>query len=441
MTRARTHPSPAVIVGLCVVIGLIVYAIQNTVKDPLPIFGGIYLFVFTCICWAYPQSALLFTFAACPFQNDLSGNFGPFRFSIVEVNLVIMAVAFAMKMSQMRVTLKTGPAFGPILLYIGLCISSSLGHWDQATTPAIMQVILYMVVTVVIYATFANDATEFRRYCLAFLAVCFTLSCIAFASGTAFILGLHKNGIGGSLAIGAIVAAELWFSEKNSRMKWLLGIAGAVIVAGMIFSLSRGAWMGAAVGILAILIIRRQIKLVFQLLIALVPIVYLMWNWLPAEKKANVTDLNPKGDNVRLRVVTIDYCMAVFQSNPTTGVGLSLRKEIDATNVIMVTLAETGWPGLLAFLLVHVQIARMIFTLRKSISLTDPRFSILVITGALVTSKFVHGVVDHYWSRGTLSVVWACVGVMTGLHYAVRAQQRVSERSKYLTPPKAEAIT
>jgi hypothetical protein len=364
-----------------------------------------------------------------------------FRFSVVEVNLFIMVIIFGLKMSQSRISLKYGPAFGAILLYLGLCISSSLGHWGQSTTTAVLQVALYMVVTVVLYASFTTDVVEFRRYCLAFVAVCVTLSCIAFASGTAFILGLHKNGVGGSLAIGTIVAAEMWISEKDMRRKWILGAAGALIVAGMIYSLSRGAWMGASVGIVAILLIRRQIKLIFQLLIALVPLVYLMWNWLPAEKKANVTDLNPKGDNVRLRVVTIDYCMAVFQANPTTGIGLSVLKEIDATNIIMVTLAETGWPGLLAFLLVHVQIARMIFTLRKSISLTDPRFSILVISGALVTSKLVHGVVDHYWSRGTLSVAWACVGIVTGLYYSVRAQQRVTERSKYLSPPKAEALT
>src|SRR5436305_1660127 len=98
MSKTRSHPSPAIIGIMCVVIGMVLFAIQNTVKDPYPIYGGVYFFVFTCLAWAYPQSALLITFAACPFQNDLSGNTGLFRFSIVELNLLIMAVAFGLRM-------------------------------------------------------------------------------------------------------------------------------------------------------------------------------------------------------------------------------------------------------------------------------------------------------------------------------------------------------
>jgi hypothetical protein len=36
---------------------------------------------------------------------------------------------------------------------------------------------------------------------------------------------------------------------------------------------------------------------------------------------------------------------------------------------------------------------------------------LLTIGAALMTGKFVHGMVDHYWFRGMIPV-WACAGLV-----------------------------
>jgi hypothetical protein len=37
--------------------------------------------------------------------------------------------------------------------------------------------------------------------------------------------------------------------------------------------------------------------------------------------------------------------------------------------------------------------------------------SAVSLAGAMVSAKFAHGLVDHYWSRGAIMIVWASVGM------------------------------
>ena len=94
-----------------------------------------------------------------------------------------------------------------------------------------------------------------------------------------------------------------------------------------------------------------------------------------------------------------------------------MRKEFDATNIFWVTLAETGVQGLVTFAAIHVLCLLMIAKTQRFVKRTDPRFSILVLGGALLFAKVVHGIVDHYWSRGAILVAWGCCGMATRIYY------------------------
>ena len=59
-----------------------------------------------------------------------------------------------------------------------------------------------------------------------------------------------------------IVGTELWFAAKGRR-KHILSLALAIIAAGLFFSLSRGAWLGAVIGIFVLIALRRQFRLLF----------------------------------------------------------------------------------------------------------------------------------------------------------------------------------
>ena len=51
-------------------------------------------------------------------------------------------------------------------------------------------------------------------------------------------------------------------------------------------------------------------------------------------------------------------------------------------------------------------------------------FSLLCIGGALVLDKFVHGMVDHYWSRGAIMAAWASAGMATRAYYVAMGRAR-----------------
>ncbi len=55
--------------------------------------------------------------------------------------------------------------------------------------------------------------------------------------------------------------------------------------------------------------------------------------------------------------------------------GVGLRKDYDATNVLLMTLAETGVLGVVAFLLIHAAFFRMIWQAQTSIASGRKRFS------------------------------------------------------------------
>ena len=144
------------------------------------------------------------------------------------------------------------------------------------------------------------------------------------------------------------------------------------------------------------------------------------WRFLPAESREYATGFNRENENIRLRLQSIDFARDAFESDPVLGVGVGLRKEYDATNILWLTLAETGVPGLCAWLLLHFALARMVWRTQRHLARSDALFSLAALGGALVISKLVHGLVDHYWSRGDIMIAWASAGMATHAHFVTR---------------------
>ena len=79
--------------------------------------------------------------------------------------------------------------------------------------------------------------------------------------------------------------------------------------------------------------------------------------------------------------------------------------------MILLTLAESGPLGVLAVLGVHFWVLWGMWRRRSGLKdLSAPWASSHALAGAVVLSKFVHGLVDHYWSRGAIMIAWASVG-------------------------------
>ena len=59
----------------------------------------------------------------------------------------------------------------------------------------------------------------------------------------------------------------------------------------------------------------------------------------------------------------------------------------------------------------------------RAIPVSDPRFSLAVLGGALTAGKRAHGMVDHYWGRGPLMMAWAAVGMSLRMYFKTRTPQ------------------
>jgi O-antigen ligase len=206
----------------------------------------------------------------------------------------------------------------------------------------------------------------------------------------------------------------------------------AILTAGLFFSLSRGAWMGAFVGLLVILVMRRQFRLMFRSAFILIPLIALCWQMLPEQDRSYTTGLTQENWNIKMRYQSLYFAQACFHENPALGVGVGLRKEYDATNLFWLTLAETGVLGAIPFLWIHFSFIRMVWRTQKRLHRNETLYSVVALGGALVLSKFIHGMVDHYWSRGAIMIAWSSAGMATYGYLVMRHRVQLAKRERAL---------
>ncbi|MEI8233442.1 MAG: O-antigen ligase family protein [Verrucomicrobiota bacterium] len=384
----------------------------------------LYATLFWVCTWKRPALALLSIFALAPFQNDLSMG-GAFRFSIAEVNLLLTLPIFIAHGRPARL----GPLAFPVAAYLALCLFSSALHWRDTTLVSLIQIAVYLVIAVMVFRSLPRRVEEYRGSLFALIAVCCLLAGLVLVKQSGYVLGLHKNGAGGSLASGLIVCAELWFAERDAlRKQWLLA-AMILIASGLVFTLSRGAWLTAVTGLAVILLLRRQFHLLLRAAFVFAILAAVCWGRLPSEARTYATAFERGNYNIQARYEAMDYALDEFWKNPFTGAGVGLRKEYDATNVFLLTLAETGVPGLVALVAIHLAFLRMAWRSRRYLTRSTPEASLVALAAALMIGKLMHGTVDHYWSRGDLMLTWAAAGM------AIRACAAGRRRSKHPAAP------
>jgi hypothetical protein len=409
-----------------------------TMDDPMIVYGIIYGSLFLAIAWRFPGLALAITFASAPLQNDLTNGAGALRFSIAEIDLALCLGVFAFRRITQQRGIKFGPYFLPVILYLSICMASSLADWHPDTVlTAMAQMILYFILATILFANFAEKANQLLWGFHFLIAICMFLSIAGLLNGSFYVLGLHKNGVGSSLGFGVIVCIELWMAAEKGKAKIFLFFATVLITAGLIFSLSRGAWLGAIFGTIVVIALRGKFKFLLQVLIVLIPAVAIFWNLLPQEKREYATGFGRERDNIDARYQTIDYARGQFEKSPFYGVGIGLRKEVDATNIFWITLAETGVPGLLAFAGVQVVTFLMLYKTLKKLDRKDKLYPLVGAPAGLMVNKLVHGMVDHYYARGPLLMVWASVGMATMVYHLLRDREEIRMRRSALLAEEA----
>ena len=385
----------------------------TAVRQPIIDIALMYVVVFWTVAWRRPEVALMLIFASAPFQNDISGG-GPARFSIAEVNMALTVPVMLVRRSLDRRPVALGPIAIPVFSYLAVCVYSSLanGHGGDVLVP-LFQMFLYLVVAVVVFSSLVDREEDLLLSLRGAIGIGVFLSLACLILRTNYFLGLNKNGAGASLSCALLIGFEFWLSADTPRRRGWLSAAVTVTAAGLIFTLSRGAWLGALAGILVITAVRRRFLLLLRLLLILTPLAAVCWQFMPSESKTYATNFDQNNWNIHQRFESIDIARRFFEQSPVYGVGIGLRKQYDATNLFWFTLAETGVLGLVAFLLIHLTFFRMIWSGRRLIRPHEMPFSLLAVGSALVLDQLVHGMVDHYWSRGAITMAWASAGMAT----------------------------
>lgn len=418
---------PLGLIGLCSVLGLL--AMYVGLQQPLVGAGIVYLSGFMALAWYKPEIALMFCFAAAPWQNDLTGTDSEShgKFSISELHIVLTFGVFLLKQLAARRWATLGPLTLPMVLHFAVCIFSSVQNMRPNTVISMIQMGLYMVMTFMLFASLPKPGESFRLCFAGVIVVASVLAAKSLTTGETYIWGLHKNGVGASMATALVIAIEFWNAKRGWKHRWILMAAVMLLAAGLLHSLSRGAWMSAIVALIVIAFVRRDFKPLIRMGMFIVPLVAICWMLLPDSSKEYATGLGKERANINARYVSMHYALDHFQRSPVYGVGVGLRKDYDATNIVFATLAETGVVGVCTFLSIHVVFVLTMMKTQRMLLPGSPIYMLPALGAGLLIGKLCNGMVDHYWSRGALTMAWAAAGMGLSAYWYVerwRRQQR-----------------
>ena len=388
--------------------------------------GGIYALVFWTIAIWRPDIALALVFASAPIQTDLSGG-GPVKFSIAEINLLLLLPIFVYQRRRFGGGLVLAATVGYFLVGLG-CTAL---HWRSTSLVSLVQIAMYLIVAVTLFGALPKTLDDYRPALVGFTLAAVVIAAAALILRTGYVLGLHKNNAADSIAAGFLIALELLFHSRRRWQKLALTLAIVILAAGLINTLSRGAWLGAITGTIVILALRRQFGVMLRVAVVGSVLVAVCWSFLPAESKNYALGFDKDLGNLKPRYESRDFALAQFEGSPLIGVGIGLRKEFDATNFVFLTLAETGLVGMAAFLAMEGVLGFVMWRAQQRMARDSFAFTLVVLACALGVGKLSHSMVDHYWVRGTLLSAWAALGMGTRAAYEERRRRRELRREDY----------
>lgn len=371
--------------------------------------AGIYALVFWTLSLRYPAIPLALIVGLAPFQNDLSG-FGGLHFSASEVHLFLSSPLLLFQRSSIRLGWMASCLGCALMVTTLLAVPS----WRDSSLLSLVQMFVYWGWAVIVCSNLPRRPSDLVPAWTTLLVVGVGLSIIVLVTRSNYILGLNKNGIGASLACALVVACDRW-QTCPKRIRWRYALVLIVLGLALVFVLSRGAWIAAFLGVSTLLIWRAQYLRLIKIFCVAVPVVGVAWAMLPTESREYALGFDDSRHNIYARRLNSEFALEQWLSSPMLGVGVGLRKEYDATNVLLLTLAESGPIGVIAFLAVHGRLFAGVWARRRCWPSDSIHSSAVILAGALAVGKFVHGMVDHYWSRGAIMIVWASVGMAVSM--------------------------
>lgn len=223
--------------------------------------------------------------------------------------------------------------------------------------------------------------------------------------GPVYLPELHKNTIGGALAVAVVMlyARPAWF-------RWRPGVALAAIaicVVGIAASGSRQGMVGAVIGLLVVALRRHPETGRIRALpwIAAIPVAIAVFT-LVDDQLAEDNQFNSAYQRLDWYAQTID----IWLNSPVFGVGLrwwytGQYAAFQPPNAELEVLSSVGVVGLIGFLVMFIVAIVALWRL-------DPAYGTVGV--AVVATRFTQGQFDLYWVAGQASLLWIVAGICYG---------------------------
>lgn len=361
--------------------------------------------------------------------------------------LVVPALWLCRWAGQGTITRRT-PVDIPILV---LLLTLPVGLWASADLDTSWPVVYQMVAQVTLFYALVNTAHPTRWVtALAGAVVLVALVVAAFNLVEVLVLGERilseralegtgplgvpkRNVMGGTLALLLpipLALALFWRSARPIRV--LLGLATAIVVASLLITQTRGAWIGLVIAVLVIAVVHNRW---FALLIpvglagALLATFYVG----PGPMADLVLSLDVTSSGLS-RGELWQRGIYMIQDFPFTGVGPGLYALVGnllyplflvseypehAHNIYLQAAIDHGLPGLVAFVALLMLLLFMAIQAIRRAPASLQRALAIGLLGALVV-YLVHGLVETITAYARAGIiVWGVFGVLTVLWLSV----------------------
>lgn len=389
-----------------------------------------YAVAFMVLTWHRLDAALALILVLAPWVQDVSG--GSFaKFSLAELHIFMVTIVQLAKTILSRRTLSIGKMTRPVLLYMALMgVSAYQGGIEREDIIALFQTGIFCFILPFLFTDRSLSPKMQRNILLA--AACSTIVLGIFqiiAGPKAFALGIHKNNMGQGMAAGLSLWMSTWFDGAKGWWSKIVVPAVMIVTVALVFTLSRGAWFGAVFALVALALMYGRLQLLLRAAIVIVPLVGVMWNYLPKSDQEYASSFDrQKYDNINVRYNNFEQTSALIRESPFIGHGISIRKQLDATNLVMVTLAEGGTVGFVLFIVVLWTYFTIVIRVARKMTHSDPRFFLIAASCAVMISRIGHAQFDHYWVRGASTIAWASVGMVLAVERSLSASRRLESQ-------------
>lgn len=235
---------------------------------------------------------------------------------------------------------------------------------------------------------------------------------------------VDPNSFGGLLAVVFVLASSQVIARHRVIPRWLTVPAVALSGAAMLFTQSRGAWVGAAAGLALLALFRyRRLLIPMALGAAAIPVLGIGSHFI--DRFAQAVRLEDPA--TKLRLAEYQNAFDIIRQHPFFGVGFGQAPSVElqtGVSSIYLTIAEqTGLLGVALFVLAVGSVVLHGFRYWRGRRDTPEGDLSLTLLAAL-SSALTVGLVDHYFFNISFPHMAALFWILSGLILALAIPNR-----------------